>query len=211
MLLGWSCPTLKFSLPGQPAFYKCICLYEKNCMAVSCTWGRLPGRPVALNFTLLFFSVCILGWKAFKPDRSFAHFLQVELRGKASDGTAHTQLSRAVLKTKIHRNPCTSQTWSNADIAACGAASFSAGCLYRLITVRSLVKKQLPDVRHECSALTHCQVCHAQDNHVQEIQESGFIFQLIFCLTLLKCNNSMLLLFQFLLFPELQTEWPGSK
>lgn len=159
------------------------------------TWENLPPlkqmrqaarKTSSPEFHLALFPVCILGWKAFKVDRSFAHFLQVELRGKASDGTACTQLSRAVLRTKIIEisvpaKPDLMLILQHAVLPASVLAAFTeGGWLYRLITVCSLVMKQLPDIRHECNVLIHCQVCHAQDNHVQEIQESGFIFKLIF-------------------------------
>lgn len=93
---------------------------------------------------------------------------------------AHTRLSRTVLKTQIDSNLYASQAWSNANITTCGAAGFRPHCLHRSSAGFSLVMKQLPDFSRESGVLTHCQVWHAQDKNVQEVQESGFIFKLIF-------------------------------
>lgn len=85
-----------------------------------------------------------------------------------------------MLKIQPNSIPYTSQAWPNTSIKMCGAARFRPGWLYRLVAGFSLEMKQLPNLRRECNVLTHCQVCHAQDNNVQEVQERGFIFKLIF-------------------------------
>lgn len=174
--------------PVQPwnfhsTFYKCSCLYEKNHIALLCRGGRVPGTRGALNFSLPFFLSCIekhsrqTGFLLISCKRSWEGKLLIALTDLR---VAHTQLSRTVLKIQLDSNPCTSQAWSNTNITMCDAARFRPGCLYRLVTGFSLVMKQLPNFRRERNVLTHCQLCHAQDNNVQEVQESGFIFKLIF-------------------------------
>lgn len=181
-----SCPTLKFSLPGRSAFYRCSCLHEKICMAPSSRWGRLPARPVALDFTLLFFlcaswvekhskwtGVLLISCKG-----SWEEKLVMALHAHSWAGLCSELKS---IEISVPAKPDLLLILQHKVLPASVLAAFTeGGWLYRLITVCSLVMKQLPDVRHECSMLTHWQVCHVQDNHVQEIQESGFIFKLIF-------------------------------
>lgn len=182
-LLGWSCPTLTFSLASHSTFYKYSCLYEKKHIALLCRGGRVPRTWGALNFGLPFLLSCIekhskqTGFLLISCKQSWEGKLLIAPTGLQK---AHTQLSRTVLKIQLNSNPYTSQAWSSPNITTCSAARFSPGCLYRLVTGFSLVMKQLPNFRHECNVLTHCQVRHTQDNNVQKVQESGFILKLTF-------------------------------